>query len=86
MNDQITNQIFSEEQSKTPSIIADPFGFEKITSIHLHSYNWGNRWTHSGSVNFKNGNTKGEQIFECNSIDGVLKKIHTFINELNNAV
>jgi hypothetical protein len=65
-----------------PTVLKDPFSKTKITSVWVDyspslfsPYNW----SASGSVSFKNGDTKGEQKFKGESFDEVVAKIKAFI-------
>ena len=71
---------------KIPSIISDPFSKKCITSISvIYQDFWGDgKWRASGTVAFKNGDTKGEQKFKGNTFDEVVAGIKLFIqSELN---
>jgi hypothetical protein len=70
---------------KLPSVINDPFSKVNIINIHVHFHKsyFGEGWAASGTVEFKNGNTKGEQNFEGAHFDEVAEKIREFIKTLN---
>ena len=70
---------------KLPTIIKDPFKKNCVKQIYVYySHSWiGDKWEASGSVQFTNGNTKGEQLFSGDTFDEVVMKIKNFIdNEL----
>ncbi len=63
-----------------PSILKDPFSRNRIDRIYIS-------WRPStskcyGSVEFKNGSTKGEQEFEGETFDEVTLKMKSFIEEI----
>ena len=69
---------------KLPSVLNDPFLKDKIEMIAVY-YNkniFKGNWTAWGRVEFKNGNTQGEQKFEGETFDEVVLKIKEFLNEL----
>lgn len=68
-----------------PSIINDPFQKQKITRIYVAvSQNWlkPDTWTAVGNVEFKNGNTTGEQKFTGKTFDEVVLQISALIETL----
>lgn len=76
-------QLFDE----LPSSINNPFNKQSIDSIFISGYPdpWKSdgSWKIEGSVQFKNGNTRGEQRFESNNFGELLNKIANFcLNEL----
>jgi hypothetical protein len=75
-----------KETFTTPSVIKDPFKFDKIHSIIIYSRvnYFGSGWHHSGTVEFKNGSTEGKQKFESDSLDELIVLIRNFVIELNN--
>jgi hypothetical protein len=73
-----------KETFNIPSIINDPFKFDKIISISTHSFQIRNTWMHQGRVEFKNGNTEGLQRFEAKTLDELIILIRNFAIELNN--
>ena len=70
---------------KLLSIINDPFSKIHVTSVYVHFSKslFSEKWNCVGSVDFKNGNTKGEQRFEGAHFDEVAEKIREFIKTLN---
>ena len=64
--------------------LSNPFNSDYITSISIKTfkYTWDYSWHTYGTVEFKKGNTTGEQKFEGTDLVDVLRKIHTFINNL----
>jgi hypothetical protein len=76
-----------KETFNIPSVINDPFKFDKIKSISTHSYQSSFRpydWIHTGKVEFQNGNTEGAQRFEAKTLDELIILIRNFAIELNN--
>lgn len=70
-----------------PSVLNDPFKATCITRISVwFSSGWGrygaNDWKATGTVEFRNNQTKGEQQFEAQTFDEVVLKIKAFIKEL----
>lgn len=64
------NDPFKKECLKNISIFAD----RSMFSPYYFSF--------SGSVEFQNGNTKGEQRFEGSSLDDIYNKIYEFCENL----
>ena len=67
-----------------PEELSNPFNSDYITSITIKTfkYTWDPSWRTYGIVEFKKGNTTGEQKFEGQNLVDVLRKIHTFVNNL----
>lgn len=69
------------------SVLKNPFSENNIEEIHMHIYRADGsiriRDTYKGTINFKNGNTKGSQSFDCNSFDELVGEIKAFIQSLN---
>ena len=71
------------EQCKTKvSPAVNPFIKKGIESIHMHIYP-DHRDRISGSINFKNGNTEGTQKFSNDSLDGLIRSMSDFVEELS---
>jgi hypothetical protein len=70
-------------KEQIPSIIKDPFKKNCVKRIYVnYQEDWGGKtWTANGTVEFSNGNTKGEQKFLGTSFDEVVAQIKTFIEE-----
>ncbi len=73
--------------AKLPSIIKDPFALKKVNRIYVSYYPNGvlssSNGPHcSGSIEFINGNTKGEQQFEGHDFDEVVLKMKAVLEEL----
>ena len=76
--------------SKMPSILKDPFSKQKITRIYVSFREpiWSSdtKWKADGSIEFKNGNTNGEQKFTAegdDAFDQVVLQMRAFIQDLN---
>lgn len=67
-----------------PSLLNDPFKKNKITRISVFYRELMRVWSATGTVEFTNGDTKGEQRFEGETFDEVTLKIKHFINNLEN--
>lgn len=78
------NKIVGTEKLNIPSIVNNPFDTNSITSVCLQSRKslFSDKWIHTGTVDFENGRTKGEQRFEGKDIDDVLTQIREFVQEL----
>lgn len=76
--------MLEEYISKNPTILNDPFKVDKVVSVRVSSYKstFGDNIYHRGTVEFENGNTKGEQSFEGQSFDDVVLQIKAFIETL----
>lgn len=66
-----------------PGELKNPFNSDCVTDITVYTTKdlWG-KWYARGSVEFKKGNTSGNQKFDGTDLIDVLKKIYTFINNL----
>ena len=67
-----------------PSDLNNPFNKRNIECVYV-SFRRGilsGKWNAYGSVEFKNGNTLGEQKFDGETFDEVVIKIKAFLNEL----
>lgn len=60
----------------------DPFAKDCIVSISTYCFVSFDKREYTGSVEFKNGDTKGEQEFEGTSLTDVLKKMEAFVEQL----
>ena len=67
-----------------PKELNNPFNSDYITDITIRTYKfeWSSNWKTYGIVQFKKENTTGEQKFEGTDLIDVLRKIYTFINNL----
>lgn len=63
-----------------PTLVKDPFKGDYIEGIHMHANKQliGGGFRFSGSVEFKNGNTGGEQKFKANSLGELYTDIMNF--------
>ena len=68
---------------KFPSVIADPFSLKHVTGINIfYRTQYGKNWR-SGSVEFMNGKTKGEQrLEETPDFDALLSQIRAIGDSL----
>lgn len=73
-------KMFESKEGQSLSILADPFKKEKVTRIVIFMYPQAND-VH-GTVEFRNGLTKGEQDFRCNSLAQIAHEMESFINSL----
>lgn len=68
------------------SVINNPFQKTKIKRIYVsysqNIFSSDDKWSASGSVEFENGNTKGEQGFSGNTFDDVVLQIKSLIESL----
>lgn len=71
-------------KSTLPSIINNPFSKTKINDITVvYRDFWGRgEWKATGTVYFENGNTKGQQKFEGETFDDVVRQIKSMIDNL----
>lgn len=67
-----------------PEELNNPFNSDCITSVCIRTVKrtWDSSWYTYGTVEFKKGNTSGEQEFEGTDLVDVLRKIYTFVNNL----
>lgn len=73
--------LFGEEQL---SVIQNPFNKNKIVRLYV-SYRkktFEDAWYATGSIEFENGKTKGEQNFEADTFDEVVIQMKACINQL----
>ena len=73
-----------EQASKSVGLLKDPFKSEKITGVSIRAFKStvSDKWVNYGRVEFKNGETKGEQEIRGDSLNDVIKKVSDFIKEL----
>ena len=73
-----------KEASRVISQLKDPFSKDCIIRVSTWASrdSWDNTWTYSGTVEFENGNTKGEQEFEGVSMADVIQKMEIFVEGL----
>ncbi len=70
---------------KLPSVINDPFDKNNIESIHV----WFSRgiisgkMSATGKVEFKNGDTSGEQMFRAATFDEVVLQIKAMLDNMD---
>ena len=69
-------------KEKLPSIVKDPFNKNAVKRIYVSFSEFCGSWSANGSVEFQNGNTKGEQKFTGQTFDDVVLQIKSLINEL----
>lgn len=82
MNEINKKSVISES---APSIIKDPFnkdGFDGL-SIYVSRKWFSDEWDATGTINFKNGNTNGEQKFKNQTLDGLLIEMKQFLDSLS---
>lgn len=67
-----------------PSVIENPFNIENIEGIQIFygKYLISRKPYFNGKVQFKKGNTRGEQNFDGNDLSDVFNKIMNFCKEL----
>lgn len=70
--------------SSIPSSLNNPFATDKVSDIWIHMGKsiWEEKYEFTGSVEFSNGRTKGEQKFEGTDIMDVVKQIYAFLEQL----
>ncbi len=76
----------TDEESRTISVIKDPFQTNCITNVGIHFSNglgFGNPYWY-GYVKFKNGNTEGEQrTNKTQTFEEIVIEIRQILNSLN---
>lgn len=78
-------ELLTEDQQKTElTDLKDPFQKDKIIHMHMHVLKGllTNKFSVSGAIKFKNGNTNGEQEFQAETFAGLLQKMQEFLNSL----
>ena len=70
--------------NQLPAEINNPFSMEHIEKISMYCSKdmFGDGFSIRGYVEFKNGETKGEQKFEAGSLGELFVKIHGFCERL----
>ena len=68
-------------KSQVPTIIKDPFKENMINEVHMHWYANDGLWR--ATIEFKNGNTKGEQrLVNSSDFDDITAQIRAIIESL----
>ena len=74
--------LYSEHRKTKVSPAVNPFIKDGIASIHMHIFP-----SHTnkipGSIAFKNGNTEGTQKFSADTLDGLIRSMSDFVEELS---
>lgn len=73
------------EKREAISPLNDPFKKACVTSAHFHIYTGHGQYrvpSMSASVEFENGNTKGEQKFKAEDFGVLVRQVEDFINTL----
>jgi|WetSurMetagenome_2_1015567.scaffolds.fasta_scaffold644248_1 hypothetical protein len=70
-----------------PSVIQNPFMKTKVKRIWVSyseqfNFRGPEKWSANGSIEFENGETKGEQKFTAETFDEVVLKIKAVLDEL----
>ena len=75
-----------EQLKVLPSAYLEPFNVNKVDSIiiFLNKNIWTQQVQVSSTIKFKNGNTRGEQVFNSETIEQGIKQMQDFLNQLNN--
>lgn len=73
-------------RDKIPSIITNPFLGKHIESIMLRTYrnSFSGQFTTYATIEFRNGNTSGEQRIEASNLPELLMKVYEFCQSLEN--
>lgn len=77
------NNVTQDIKDSAASILKDPFNSDSLTDFSAFAtkdYRGG--WSYWGSVEFQNGDTKGEQKFEAKSYKELLVKMQAFVATL----
>lgn len=80
---------FKQQQDEVSQIISNPFKQDNIVGIHLHYHKVKNffgveKFTvyNRGTVEFQNGDTKGEQTIEADSFPELIRLVFEFCNKI----
>lgn len=76
--------LLGKTEEKNISIIKDPFKSDKIYSISFNLFNYGDVYW-SARVEFRNGNTSGEQRFKVDGAENfsiIVKQVEDFLSSL----
>lgn len=65
------------------SVLTDPFNKNCMVALSTHAYcGFAGQWSYTGRVQFKNGDTEGEQKFKGESLNALLIKMQAFVETL----
>lgn len=78
------NGIDLAQQANRISDLTNPFMSDKVIAFRAYCNKsaFSGSWSYNGSIEFQNGNTKGEQKFSGPDFASLLKKMETFMAEL----
>lgn len=72
-----------EGATNSLSILKDPFHHQNIEAVMLRMWRWRDgTFRFYATVEFQNGNTKGEQKIEADNFSDLIKKTEAFIKTL----
>lgn len=71
------------DQASRISDLKNPFMADKVIRFSTYcNAGWGGQWSYTGTIEFQNGNTKGEQKFKGDDFGSLLKKMEQFMADL----
>lgn len=77
------NTMTQDLKDSAASVLNDPFS--KNCMVGLSTYcniGFDGKWSYTGRVTFKNGDTEGEQKFKGDSLNALLIKMQAFVETL----
>jgi hypothetical protein len=77
--------LFKEARDYATSVLKDPFSSsDNMDSMFIHAQkDWNGKWGYSGKIEFKNGDTSGEQRFNGDNLKEVLVKMEAFVKTMD---
>lgn len=76
--------LFNFGNKKIENRLKNPFLKKKILYICVSMFNHSTSgWDADGKIYFRNGNTRGEQIFKGKTIDDVMEQINHFLDNFD---
>lgn len=79
------NQLTDKINGKQLTNFNNPFGRGNVMGVYMRAFKsefTGDKVYITGKVEFRSGNTKGEQEFEGTDLNDIAKQIQEFINNL----
>lgn len=77
------NTMTQDLRDSAASVLNDPFSKNCMVGLSVFcSVGYKGEWSYNGRVQFKNGDTEGEQKFKADSLNAVLIKMQAFVETL----
>lgn len=72
--------LLGDKTKNLPTEFKNPFNSQKIEAVRMHIYPKDNDIR--ATIEFKNGNTKGEQSFRGSDFNEIMRRMQAFVNSL----